>query len=138
MKPRIAIALLAVVVSACAVAPSSLVRLSLPPRSASPSLVLATYLEALSVGDCATARTLATVSFASGEGIWCGPGRPRVLAYENPGNPAQPNATEADFAVAVTTEGQPISFYDGPYGWFFIVRAQPDGSWRVDGAGTGP
>ena len=64
----IAVVLVAVVAGAGC---GSSVSVSLPPDSAAPEVVLATYLGALVAGDCRTARALSTAQHIMDEGVWC-------------------------------------------------------------------
>ena len=124
--------LLALLVAACAPA------VSLPTDSASPEVVLDTYLRALVAGDCSTASKLGVGAFKDrGSGNLCGD--TRVSAYGLLGDPARPSSGEQVFATTLTTTGSADGTVPaGEITWFFTLRYQPDGSWRITGGGSGP
>jgi hypothetical protein len=121
-----------VALTACAPA------LALPPASASPRVVLDTYLQALAAGDCSTGSKLWTDGAASGvRGDLCG--ETQVSAYGITGDPAQPTADELVFSTTLTTTGtRDGSVPAGQITWFFTLRHQPTGVWRIWGGGSGP
>ena len=111
---------------------------SLPPEPASPDVVLDTYLRALVAGDCDTGSKLATGAFKGrGYGNLCG--ETKVTAYRILGAPAQPNSDERVFATTLTTTGTADGTVPaGQIAWFFTLRQQTGGSWRIAGGGSGP
>jgi hypothetical protein len=121
-----------VALTACAPA------VALPPASASPQVVLDTYLHALAAGDCSTGRQLwAEGAATSIRGDLCG--ETRVSAYGITGDPARPNADELVFGTTLTTTGtRDGSVRAGRITWFFTLRRQANGVWRITGGGSGP
>lgn len=110
---------------------------SLPPDDAPPDVVLATYLEALKAGDCATAHLLVTNSFTIGNGELCGALRvTRVVIAAD--DPAQPREGEVVFATTITVAGGDQSMPDGDHIWFYDLQRQDNGAWRITGGGSGP
>lgn len=123
--------LLAVVLTACGPA------VALPPDSASAKVVLDTYLRALVAGDCDTGRKLAAGAFLQGSGDICG--HTDVKSYGIVGDPAEPSTNERVFATTLTTTGTSDGTVpSGKVTWFFTLDRQPNGSWRLIGAGSGP
>jgi len=109
----------------------------LPPDSASPQVVLDTYLRALVAGDCDTGRKLAADGFEQGHGNLCG--QTQVQAYGILGAPAQPSTNEVVFATSLITTGTGDSTVpSGRVTWFFSLDRQPNGPWRIVGGGSGP
>jgi hypothetical protein len=113
---------------------------SLPPEPASPRTVLLAYLDALVAGDCATARALATSGLvAYPGGIWCD--SPRVIGYTAPAPSDQPGGdptAELVYRIEINVVEGDISLPDGWRVWFFDLKHQPDGTWRVSSTGSGP
>jgi hypothetical protein len=126
------VALSALVLTACAPA------VALPPVSASPQVVLDTYLQALAAGDCSTGRKLWAEGAASGvRGDLCG--ETQVTAYGITGDPAQPTPDELVLSTILTTTGtRDGSVRAGQITWFFTLRRQATGVWRIWGGGSGP
>jgi hypothetical protein len=126
------LALSVLVLTACAPA------VALPPASASPQVVLDTYLRALAAGDCSTGRKLWTEGAASRvRGDLCG--ETQVSAYGITGDPAQPTADELVFSTILTTTGtRDGSVRAGRITRFFTLRRQANGVWRIWGGGSGP
>lgn len=123
--------LAALVLGACAPA------VTLPPDSASPEVVLDTYLRALVAGDCDTGRKLGADGFGQWSGDLCG--QTQVKAYGIFGAPAQPSTNEVVFATTLTTTGTSDgTVRSGQITWFFSLDRQPNGSWRLVGGGSGP
>lgn len=99
--------------------------------------VLAKYLDALTVGDCATAHQLVASTFVWGNGELCG--SVHVSAHSAPTDPASPGPDERDFAITLTTDGSADgSIPAGKLLWFYILQRQPDGQWLITGGGSGP
>jgi hypothetical protein len=110
---------------------------SVPPDSAPPEVVLATYLRALVVGDCAAGKALGTATFRLGNGELCG--ATSVSSFTIQGPAPDPNATELVFATMLVTTGTADgSIQPGSMTWFYDLRREPDGSWRLVGGGSGP
>ena len=106
-----------------------------PPDLHDRDAVLAGWLAALARGDCAAARSLETDRFAGAEAGLCG----AIGAFQTPTDPAMPNPGEAVYGTRITlTRGLDGGLPPGPMTWFTTLRHQADGSWRVDGGGTGP
>jgi len=113
--------------------------IQLPPTSAAPEVVLDTYLRTLIAGDCETGRRLGAGLFLTiHAGDLCG--QTRVTSYHvSPGGPAYPNASEAVFAVQLTTTGSADgTVQPGGLAWFYSLDRQADGSWRISNGGSGP
>lgn len=129
------LALLAVV-AGCGSAPEAPTP-RIPPPAAPPGVVLHAYLDSLLVGDCATARLLATSTFRKGNGELCG--ALSLSAYRVNPEPATPNANEAVYGTTLTTSGSSDGTVSpGETTWFYDLARQPDGSWRLVGGGSGP
>lgn len=112
-------------------------RASLPP-DATPRQVLEAYAAALVAGDCGTARTFTTSTFVKGNGELCGDVRVSHVSID-PRPPAAPSDAEVVFATTITTGGSSDgSLPAGDATWFYDLRRQPDGSWRITGGGSGP
>jgi hypothetical protein len=94
------------------------------------------YLAALVAGDCPTARALSTAENIANNGVWCD--RPRVRSFGSVGDGARPTDTESVYAVSITTAGGDSSLPDGEHLWFYDLRRQPSGAWRVYQSGSGP
>lgn len=100
-------------------------------------MVLDAYLRALVAGDCETGRKLVTETFRTGNGELCG--GTGVTAYRIDLTPARPSPDEVVFGTWLTTTGSDDgSILPGDLGWFYSLRRQPNGSWRIVGGGTGP
>lgn len=110
---------------------------SAPPDSAAPQEVLAAYLRALMRGDCAAGKALGTPTFGKGNGELCG--ATSVSSFRIDGPAPDPNATEWVFATTLVTTGSADgSIQPGELTWFYDLRRQPNGSWRLVGGGSGP
>lgn len=108
-----------------------------PPDSATPDVVLGVYLDALRRGDCSVGKTLGTSSFVFSNGELCG--HTTVSAFSVDGPPAQPNPTQVVFATTLVTSGTADgSIRPGTITWFYTLKLQPSGSWRLAGGGGGP
>ena len=129
--------LVVLAIAACSTTGSRSAAASLPPVSASPAVVLDSYLRALVVGDCDMGRKLAMGTFRKGNGELCG--ETRVTAYQVQSDPAHPSSDEVVFATTLTTTGTADhSIEAGRMVWFYSLDRQPDGSWRIVGGGSGP
>ena len=132
MLRRLIVATLAIGITGCG-GPT------VPPPStdlADPASVLNAYLSALRSGDCAAGRTFAEPTFRRGNGDLCG--AVRVSAIEVDWDPAR-SADERVYATTLTTSGSDDgSITAGTTTWFFDLRRQPDGTWRLAGGGSGP
>lgn len=111
---------------------------AIPPTTAGPEAVLDAYLRTLLAGDCSTGRRLwVPVAHQTGDGDLCGDAW--VWSYRIDGPPATLSASEADYAVTLTTTGSGDgSISAGQITWFYGLIQQPDGSWRIAGGGSGP
>lgn len=110
---------------------------SMPPDSAPPEVVVATYLRALVAGDCTAGKMLGAATFRVGNGELCGATSVSSFTIEGPGPDA--NATEWVFATTLVTTGTADgSVQSGRIAWFYDLRRQPNGSWRLMGGGAGP
>jgi hypothetical protein len=129
-KVALALALVAVEITAACGS-----RATPPPDSASADVVLDAYLAALVAGDCDAGRTLATSTFTKGNGDLCG--AVHVSAYTPPIGPAG-TAEELVFSTTLTTSGDDVSVPSGENIWFYALKRQPSGAWRLTGGGSGP
>ena len=121
---------LALVITACrASAP-----VALPSDGAAPNVVLVAYLGALVRGDCTTARALSTSEFVKTD-PWCL--APHVTSFSLPGL-GYNGDTEVGYSAQITTERSGEPFRDGEHTFFYQLRRDPGGPWRLAGAGTGP
>ena len=111
-------------------------RVPLPPRGAGPDVVMDAYLTALRAGDCDTTAALGVPPFGFGNGALCG--HLTVEAVTRDGAPAEPNPDERVYATTVSVSDGDPSMEDGEHLWFYSLRRQPDGSWRLAGGGTAP
>jgi hypothetical protein len=109
---------------------------ALPPTSTSPRDVLNAYLNALVARDCWTARALATEDYADVAGNLCGSGHVRARGNNLDRTPTL-RAGEAEFMTTLTLAGTDTG-NDGTFDWFYSLRHEPSGAWRVVGGGTGP
>ena len=108
-----------------------------PPDSAAPDVVLGVYLDALVRGDCSAGQTLGTSTFVFGNGDLCG--HTKVSAFSVASPPAEPNPTQVVFATTLVTSGTSDgSISPGSITWFYTLKLQPSGSWRLAGGGGGP
>ncbi|OZB89175.1 MAG: hypothetical protein B7X41_04235 [Microbacterium sp. 14-71-5] len=118
----------------CASRPSA--SITLPAAGADPRTVLSVYLQALKAGDCKTASRLATSTFSFGSGELCG--HVKVWSYTEPGQPALPGNGEAIFSTNLSITGADASMNNGKNTWFYVLKQQADGQWRLVGGGSGP
>jgi hypothetical protein len=108
---------------------------ALPAVGATPHQVLDAYLLALQAGDCATTHEYAVDRFLT-NGELCG--HVDVLSYRGDAYQAQPRADEVVLAATLTIKGGDQSVQDGDHLWFYTLRRQPTGAWRLSAAGSGP
>ena len=135
----LAVAFVLLIAMACdpSKAESSPVAIAIPPDAAPAETVLRTYLSALLVRDCDTARQLTTPTFRKGNGELCG--FVRVTRARIDGAPATPSAKETVFGTTLTTDGDGgQSIEAGELMWFYDLIRQPTGAWRIAGGGSGP
>jgi hypothetical protein len=108
-----------------------------PPDAATADVVLRAYLQALVQGDCSAGKVLGTPSFGFGNGELCG--QTTVSGFSISGSPATPNATEVVFATLLTTSGTADGTVPpGSLTWFYDLKQQSNGAWRLAGGGSGP
>lgn len=108
-----------------------------PPDSVAPDVVLGVYLDALVRGDCSAGKTLGTSTFVFSNGELCG--HTTVSAFSVDGPPAEPNPTQVVFATTLVTNGTADgSIVPGTMTWFYTLKLQPSGAWRLAGGGSGP
>jgi hypothetical protein len=108
-----------------------------PPDAATADVVLRAYLQALVRGDCSAGKVLGTPSFGPYHGDLCG--QTAVSGFSIDGSPATPNATEAVFATVLATSGtQDGTVPPGGRTWFYDLKLQSNGAWRIAGGGSGP
>ena len=117
-------------------ASTSSATIALPSAGADARTVLSVYLEALKAGDCTTASQLATSTFRFGNGELCG--HLKVWSYTDPGQPALPSNGEAIFSTELYVSGGDGSMNNGKNTWFYDLKQQTDGQWRLVGGGSGP
>ena len=55
-----------------------------------------------------------------------------------PGQPALPGNGEAIFSTVLTVSGADGSMRNGDNTWFYVLKQQADGQWRLVGGGSGP
>lgn len=130
MRAAVVVLVLVAIASGCG--PSASV--SMPPTSAPPEVVLATYLRALVVGDCSTARALSTP--AAGARVWCD--SPHVASFSALDKGASPSADERVYEMQIVVEGTDMSLGDGEHTWFYRLVRQVDATWRIADHGSGP
>ena len=117
-----------------------------PPESAGPDVVLRAYLQALERGDCSAGKVLGTSTFVFGNGELCGQTTVSSFTIDGPNvglHPsawqAAPIATEVVFAATLVTSGTADgSVRPGTLAWFYDLKRQPNGAWRLAGGGSGP
>ncbi|HEV7195627.1 MAG TPA: hypothetical protein VGN19_06785 [Pedococcus sp.] len=110
--------------------------MALPPPGASAHQVLSTYLQALQAGDCDTAHALAASTFVVGNGELCGDVDVKTFTV---GGDAQVGDSEITFATQMVTDGSADgSIPAGNLTWFYSLKKQPSGSWRLISGGSGP
>jgi hypothetical protein len=109
----------------------------LPPDSAPPDVVLQAYLEAVRVGDCATAgHFVVPATFRKGNGELCG--GIHLHGYRQSGVPLTPNANEILVGMTLTTDGSSDgSIPAGDLLCTYDLVRQPTGAWRIVAAGQG-
>jgi hypothetical protein len=108
---------------------------SLPADGATPRQVLDAYLLALQASDCATTHAYAVDRFLT-DGELCG--HTNVLSYRSDDYTSKPSADQVVLAATLTTKGGDQSLQDGDHLWFYTLRRQPTGAWRLSAGGSGP
>ena len=103
--------------------------------SATPRQVLDAYLLALQAGNCSTTHEYAVDRFLT-DGELCG--HVNVLSYRSDSYTAQPSPDEVVLAATLTIKGGDQSLQDGDHLWFYTLRRQPTGAWRLSAGGSGP
>jgi hypothetical protein len=108
-----------------------------PSDLAPPDVVLRAYLEAVRAGDCAAAsRFVVAATFRTGTGELCG--AVNLSAYRADGDPIRPSPTEVLYGMTLTTGGSTDrSIPAGDFLWTYDLVRQPNGAWRIVGAGQG-
>ena len=109
---------------------------SRPPTSAGPELVLEAYLRTIVAGDCATGRTFWATGQPGLDGDLCG--EVWVWSYRVQPGAARPPDGEVIVTTYLTTTGDDRSLPPGEIIWFYGLRRQPGGAWRIVGGGSGP
>lgn len=108
-----------------------------PPAAAAPDIVLRYYLDALVRGDCSTSRSVWTGAAHIGDGDLCG--ATRVTSYIIGGAAPSPFTDEAEYVTTLITTGTGDgSIQPGSTTWFYDLKRQPGGAWRVVSGGSGP
>lgn len=98
--------------------------------------VLDTYLKAVQAGDCATAHALATATFRVGNGELCGDVDVKTFTVD--AETQVPDGT-ISFATQLVTGGSGDgSIPPGHLTWFYNLKKQANGSWRLISGGSGP
>jgi len=108
---------------------------ALPEDGATPRQVLDAYLLALQAGDCATTHAYAVDRFLT-DGELCG--HVNVLSYRSDAYTSKPSAEEVVLAATLTIKGGDQSRQDGDHLWFYTLRRQPTGAWRLSAGRSGP
>ena len=112
-------------------------KFSPPPDAAGPDVVLRAYLQALVTGDCSAGQVLGTSTFGFGNGELCG--HTTVSSFSINGAPATPNGSEVVFSTTLETSGTADgTVRPGGMTWFYDLKRQPTGVWRLAGGGSGP
>jgi hypothetical protein len=94
--------------------------------------VLNEYLGFVRQGDCPAAAGLYVGTYGNLCGVL-------TLAEFTVGQAAAVGDRELDVATTLTTSGsQDGTIPAGTVTWFFVLTKQPDGSWRITDAGSGP
>jgi hypothetical protein len=130
MRQTFALVLLSIVLVGCRGGDAA------PSPGAAPRDVLQAYLGRLVSNECAKARRLTTATFQVGNGELCGV--VRVTSASIDPIAARPSADEVVFSTRIVASGGGVSLPDGEHVWFYTLRRQPDGEWRIAGGGSGP
>ena len=136
LGPRMRRALLGVAVLASCAACETHSTVALPPAGAPARQVLDTYLQALQAGDCDTAHALAAGTFRSGNGELCGD--VDVKTVKVAADTQVPDGTITFATQMVTGGSHDGSIPPGQLTWFYSLKKQANGSWRLVGGGSGP
>jgi hypothetical protein len=108
-----------------------------PPDAAPAEEVVTSYLRALMRGDCSAGKVLGAATFRVGNGELCG--ATSVTSFRVNGPAPDPNATDWTFATTLVTTGTADgSIQPGEMTWFYSLRRDPGGRWRLVGGGSGP
>lgn len=109
-----------------------------PAASASPDVVLNAYLDALVLGDCSAGKALGSAHFIQvGGGELCG--ATKVKSFRIDGAAPSPFTDEVVYATTLVTTGSDDgSVQPGTLTWFYDLKRQTDGAWRLVGGGSGP
>jgi hypothetical protein len=109
-----------------------------PATSAAPEVVLQAYLDALVHGDCSAGKALGSAQFIQvGGGELCG--ATKVKSFRIDAAAPSPFSDEVVYATTlVTTGSDDASVQPGTLTWFYDLKLQPDGAWRLVGGGSGP
>lgn len=110
--------------------------IALPTPGSDARDVLAVYLQALKAGDCRTAARLTVPESFVGNGELCGV--VKVHAYTTPGEAPLTPSGEVTFSTRLDVSGGDGSLNQGYNTWFYVLRQQKDGEWRLVGGGSGP
>jgi hypothetical protein len=95
--------------------------------------VLDTYLQALVAGDCAAAGAMETDQLAGECDTTI-----RKFAFDHSRSFSPSFAPDSvQFVVSVTVNGLGGGL-DGDHNWFYWLARQPNGTWLVTSAGSGP
>lgn len=109
-----------------------------PSFSYPPVAVVQSYLDAFQEGDCTAARRVwLTAQPSVGDGDLCPD--TTLMGYRLDPAPAVISDTEQEFSATLTTTGtDDRSVAPGDTIWFYDVKKQPDGTWLIASAGSGP
>ena len=106
-------------------------RVTVPPDSVPPEVVLDAYLSALVAGDCDTAgQFVGSVVYNWGGDAFCG-GITRVTGFRVLGEPGRLGFNMLAFSVALTTTGTTRGLPPGEVGSGVVLQQQSSGAWRV-------
>lgn len=108
---------------------------ALPAAGATPRQVLDAYLLALQAGDCATTHAYAVDRFLT-NGELCG--HVDVLSYRSDSYRSDASPDQVVLAATLTIKNGDQSLQDGDHLWFYTLRRQPTGAWRLSAGGSGP
>ena len=99
--------------------------------------MLTTYLKALQAGDCDTAHALGAGTFVLGNGELCGDVDVKTVNVAT--DTVQTADGEMTFATQMVTNGSGDgSIPPGELTWFYSLKKQSSGSWRLVSGGSGP
>ena len=100
--------------------------------------MLNAYLDALVHGDCSAGRALGNAHFIQvGGGELCG--ATKIKSFRIDGAAPSPFTDEVVYATTLVTTGSDDgSVQPGALTWFYDLKRQTDGAWRLVGGGSGP